>query len=679
MALTLNAAAQDYSDAANFFDNKAWGWATCTDDAGSPYTLNGGMGAAQPKTVILKSNGGDNASAITAAISNYDIIVLDGSNGVFTINAQMKIDNAKNKTIVGRNNAELATKFFLTQEDITYLKNQGLDKYSSTDQYTGTLPNGETVTCDKRAFFTKKAMMELEYQKSGQYALPNKAGIFQFNETCENVIVRNITFRGPGAVDIDGVDLLYDAYAKHLWVDHCTFIDSQDGALDTRGSYNTYTWNHFYYTNRSYSHAYTCGQGWVKDHSDVLHITWGYNMWGAGCNRRLPQCDDSYIHLVNNYHNCQGNSAGMTLNSYVKGLVEGNYSAPGVNSPLTGSGANRNITVVDNSFSYSNVGPTVTVPYTYSKISYTDVPTVLTAKHGAGATLDGGMYMPGVTQTLSEETFGFFNDESEVYKGKTVAVKVKNLLGVEYTLTSSNSDVLKIVNDNSAIAVGEGQAELKATVNDAVFGSYEATYTLTVKDGGASSSEDVLYYHLGTKDNTITFSDGATLQCTNSSKTLDPASNITYEDGNTYKSIKLSNGAQNIFTAPAGKLPITKVKFYSYINIDAPNRTPYWKEVGGVDYSEDYTLLKSYKDTENPDVVEFPISGTNSFTFTNTGEQLCFLMVVTYGGATDVKCAEAVQAPQPSALRSYRNVIGQEVAPTAKGIVIVNGQKFYNK
>ncbi len=494
----------DDVDAQQYFDGHPWGWATCSDGTGSPYVLDGGMRADQPRTIVLKSNGADNATAIKNAISLYDIIVLDGSNGPFTISALMAIDNVKNKTIVGRNNAVLATEFFLTPEDIAYLKSQGLEGLSSTDQYTGTLPDGTTMTCDRRAFFTKKAMMELQFKKKGQYILPNKAGIFQFGASCENIIVRNLTLQGPGAVDIDGSDLLYDAYATHLWVDHCTFIDSQDGALDTRGSFNTYTWNHFYYTDRSYSHAYTCGLGWVSNHSTILRVTWGQNIWGAGCQRRLPQADDAILHLVNNYHNCPGNSVGMTLNSYVKALVEGNYAASGVNSPLTGSGDNRVIYAHDNSFSYNSTSTSVSMPYEYTTLpSYKDVPVILTAKHGAGATLDDN-FMPLGYNTLNSETFGFYTDETEVLAGSVVILPFKNLIGASYVFESSDPTVVSVLANGEIKALSAGTAVVTAKVDDELFGQTGASVRILVNqpnDFEANAKWDFGVWSAETKDN----------------------------------------------------------------------------------------------------------------------------------------------------------------------------------
>ena len=473
------------TDAASYFDGKPWGWATCADEAGTAYVVDGGMRAEQPRTIVLRTNGGDNAAAIKAAIAQYDIIVLDGTAGPFRIDQQMVIANANHKTIVGRNGAVLATAFYLTDADIAYLKQQGLEGLSSTDQYTGTLPDGTSLTCDRRAFFTKKAMMELQYQKTGVYSLPNKAGIFRFDSTCENIIVRNLTLQGPGAVDIDGSDLIYDAYANHLWIDHCTLIDSQDGALDTRGNYNTYTWNNFYYTSRSYSHAYVCGLGWVSNHSNVLHVTWGYNLWGPGCQRRLPQADDAYLHLVNNYHNCPGNAIGITLNSYTTALVEGNYAAAGVKDPLAGSGEKRYILARNNNFTYASTTNAVTLPYTYAEVlPNAQVPGVLTATHGAGATLDD-CFMPLGYNQLSAETFGFYQEQYNALVGNSIQLPLRNLCGAVYSLRSSNEAVVTVNETGTARAVSAGTARVEAVVDDPLYGSYTASVTIQVTQPSA--------------------------------------------------------------------------------------------------------------------------------------------------------------------------------------------------
>ncbi|MBR3530242.1 MAG: hypothetical protein IKN83_02640 [Bacteroidaceae bacterium] len=133
--------------------------------------------------------------------------------------------------------------------------------------------------------------------------------------------------------------------------------------------------------------------------------------------------------------------------------------------------------------------------------------------------------------------------------------------------------------------------------------------------------------------NSITFADGATITITgNNTKNISNGARITV-DGTEYVSMKVSNGAENTYVAPAGKF-VTDVTFYSYVNKDAQTDRPaYWKEVGGVAYDKETSggEMMCFKDGANPDVRTYSIGGKGSFTFTNSGEQLCYVMVVTFG------------------------------------------------
>ena len=100
-------------------------------------------------------------------------------------------------------------------------------------------------------------------------------------------------------------------------------------------------------------------------------------------------------------------------------------------------------------------------------------------------------------------------------------------------------------------------------------------------------------------------------------------------------SIKLSNGAQNTMTLPEG-MEATRITFYSYIN-SAEARTSYWKEFNGQEISADVPMgaWNTVEDRlTNPDVRVFPLSGESSFTFTNAGEQLCFIIALDVVDAT---------------------------------------------
>ncbi|MDD6027945.1 MAG: hypothetical protein PUC02_03695, partial [Bacteroidales bacterium] len=137
-----------------------------------------------------------------------------------------------------------------------------------------------------------------------------------------------------------------------------------------------------------------------------------------------------------------------------------------------------------------------------------------------------------------------------------------------------------------------------------------------------------------------------------------------------------SNGAENTFTCPEGKTAVG-VTFYSYVNKDAENRPPYWAAVDEQTFTEETaTILKSYKDTKNPDIVTFPVNSKRAFTFKNAGEQICFLMAVTYGSATGI--AEINTDEKRGSLATY-NVCGQRVSDSARGLVIRGGKKFIKR
>jgi len=178
----------------------------------------------------------------------------------------------------------------------------------------------------------------------------------------------------------------------------------------------------------------------------------------------------------------------------------------------------------------------------------------------------------------------------------------------------------------------------------------------------------------GTANNVATWDNGISIMIMRSDKGQSNGSNITV-DGTSYKTIKVSNGAQNKMTLPEGKVT-KKVVFYSYVNKDsATDRPSFWKEVNGVTYDES-TIFASYKDMENPDKREFTFdSAVNAVTFTNTGEQCCYIVFVDIesgsAGITSAK-AEIVNGA------SY-NLAGQKVATGYKGIAVKDGKKMLMK
>ncbi|MDO4172075.1 MAG: InlB B-repeat-containing protein [Prevotellaceae bacterium] len=130
---------------------------------------------------------------------------------------------------------------------------------------------------------------------------------------------------------------------------------------------------------------------------------------------------------------------------------------------------------------------------------------------------------------------------------------------------------------------------------------------------------------------TMTYSDGASVSLTGrADKAYSNGLDITINDAQ-YTTTKVSNGSQNTFYAPKGKR-IYSFTLYSYINLDTKNRNTCWNEVGNVVYDfNKNTEMLSYKDGSNPDKYTYVFSGgVDSVTFTNTGEQVAFVIGVNY-------------------------------------------------
>ncbi|MBE6340407.1 MAG: hypothetical protein E7069_06700 [Bacteroidales bacterium] len=380
------ATAQTNEGLSQYDSNAPWGWAACSSmTSADDYSVTGGGESTSSNTITLVSDGEgvDMRSKIISAINNYSVIILDGSNGDFTISATMSFSSKSNKTIVGVNNARLCTKFYLTDEIKTALDAANVKSASSTSG-GGTLSNGKSVS-EQREYLTRQTIINLTGDASESC---QKAGIFSFS-SCTNIIMRNLVLVGPGPCDVGGNDLLSLTGSKHFWVDHCELTDGIDGNFDiTKSSdFNTVTWCIFNYTDRAYDHMNSNLIG-SSDSEDAayLNTTMACNIWGYKCNQRMPMARAGNIHLVNNFYDCAGNSVAVNPRKNSEFLVENCYFATGV-KPFSQSGAlgyNFIDCYTEDSYTFQQSG-TVSVPYAYSKFDVQLVPEQLNKY--AGATL----------------------------------------------------------------------------------------------------------------------------------------------------------------------------------------------------------------------------------------------------------------------------------------------------
>ncbi|MGN0226575.1 MAG: InlB B-repeat-containing protein [Paludibacteraceae bacterium] len=236
------------------------------------------------------------------------------------------------------------------------------------------------------------------------------SGILIIKGSSSNIILRNLTFKGPGAYDCNGFDNLSLEGVSNIWIDHCDFQDGMDGNFDIKQTKNspyttdniTVTWCRFRYFIAPIPH----GEGGDSDDhrfsnlvgSDVnikpidgwYNITYGYCWWDEGCKQRMTRCRNAELHFLNCYWN-------SSVADYYVGpenaycYFEGcTFEGRGkVWQPFTSTGYNSYCKFVNSTGNLpSNAGNVSAPSYSYDKLTAAEAKTVVTdSSCGAGATL----------------------------------------------------------------------------------------------------------------------------------------------------------------------------------------------------------------------------------------------------------------------------------------------------
>lgn len=365
-----------------------FGWATCNSTEGEhSYQITGGSNGS---VTVLTSDGGDMRAALLKAVKDYDVIVLDGSRGDFSISGFMGFTGLRNKTLLGVNHATLRTQFEVTPEICRLLDEESVSQLSDQGG-GGHLSNGVFVA-EEREQRIRQILLDLTGDPSEAYRRSGLIGL----DGCENIIVRNLAFVGPGSIDVGGSDLLTVSRSNHLWVDHCSFTDGMDGNFDinSRSDFISVTWCTFQYSEKSYGHQASnliASNENPSQGAGNFHITFAYCIWGPGCQARMPLIRFGKVHLLNNYYDCAGNSS-PAINARIDSevLIEGNFFAKGVKKIFQPADNARNWQFKGNRF-MEKFKPldrgTVSMPYKYSVVPAAKIPQLLRATNGAGPTL----------------------------------------------------------------------------------------------------------------------------------------------------------------------------------------------------------------------------------------------------------------------------------------------------
>ena len=394
---TLMAAMTATAQTSTHDQQKPFGFCTrASRTASTAYDITGGgcydypvTGVSTSKITTLTATGKDMKNDIGNAIKKFDVIILDGSQGDFIVSSTISLSSISGKTLLGINNARLCTTWHATQEILDALNAAGVPQMSTSSGTGGTLSTGTKVS-EEAEYNTRQIIINMTGDTKESY---RSSGIFSF-KNCQNLIIRNLKFVGPGSIDVSGSDLISFTGTKNCWVDHCEFTDGMDGNFDItqKSDFNTVSWCCFSYSDRSYMHQNTNLIGSSDSETPgFLNTTFAFNHWGQNCRARMPMARVGKIHMLNNYYTCIGSGYCINPRKNSEFLIEGNYFAKGVSNIYGQTDAiavtwrSNNYAVEHNSGTPSSFGTTVTVPYDYTVAAASDIPEEV-GTH-AGATL----------------------------------------------------------------------------------------------------------------------------------------------------------------------------------------------------------------------------------------------------------------------------------------------------
>ena len=157
-------------------------------------------------------------------------------------------------------------------------------------------------------------------------------GIIKIKDQKENIIIRNLKVQGfpcGSYDDCSGGDdaILIKNECKNIWLDHVDVIDGQDGNLDYVAASDlvTVSWSNFDYTYNK-EHRFSnliAGSNDEIQSRNKLRVTYQFCYWGERVRSRQPRGRFGKVHMLNCYHQNDGNLYGVGVEMSV--LAEGCY------------------------------------------------------------------------------------------------------------------------------------------------------------------------------------------------------------------------------------------------------------------------------------------------------------------------------------------------------------------
>ena len=332
------------------------------------------------------------------------------------------------------------------------------------------------------------------------------------NVTGKNIIIRNLTFKGSGAVDKDAGDCLHVQGGTNVWLDHLDVYDGEDGNLDVinGANYVTISWTRFHYTSASKEHQFSnlIGNSDGKTSDDgKLKTTLHHNWWDDGVKERMPRVRYGQVHVANNLFSTNSSSTCVRAGIKANLRVENNVFI-GVNKPI--DLYNGDYTAVYSAGNYTeNIkkgdakGDAKSGAFTPSySMKLTDVSTQAKAyalrdsiKLYAGATLPD----PGSTQVTPVSSSSVQQSSSSQAKSSSSVVPASSssqgqVISGEATLTKHGTG-----SSNQEVAPGTAIVEFYYTIE----GATGATVT-GLPQGVTGSLKGSDFYISGTVASTVT-------------------------------------------------------------------------------------------------------------------------------------------------------------------------------
>lgn len=261
----------------------------------------------------------DNLLDFIKYISSRDplIILIDGMVDLCSCDLNLLIES--DKTILGIGDKSGFQYGSLKISGVKYEYRRALRATASSSGRLLLEANGDSDTCEKCGFYTdfidqvRQGDKSLSRYDEDIINLPKGANV------TGNIILRNLNFR-----DCERDCIGIENFAHHIWIDHNTFQNPADGAIDIkRGSdLVTVSWNHFSDAHKTLILGHNDDN--VKQDKGKLRVTYHHNYF-EGTDQRNPRVTIAEpVHIYNNFYqnNQQYAIAGVTGAGVV---VEGNY------------------------------------------------------------------------------------------------------------------------------------------------------------------------------------------------------------------------------------------------------------------------------------------------------------------------------------------------------------------